>query len=212
MSDSDRFWDKQADKYSKSPIADEEAYKRKLKETQSLFSEDMSVLEFGCGTGTTAVHHAGQVKHIDAIDISENMLAIGRRRAEDAGVKNILFKRCTLLEFDAEPASYDVVLGLSILHLLPNRSETLDKVVRLLKPGGFFVSSTACLGDSLMRHIKLIAPIASRLGLMPEFHVLKQQDLVAEITRTGLHIDQHWHHGDKVKVAFIIASKSDPGH
>lgn len=207
MSRSDHFWDKQAEKYSKSPIADEAAYQRKLKETQSLFSSDMRVLEFGCGTGTTAVHHAGYVKHIDAIDISENMLAIGRQRALDAGVENVEFKCSDLVELDAEPASYEAVLGLSILHLLPNRTETLDRVAQLLKPGGVFVSSTACLGDSFIRHIRLIAPIAKILGLMPEFYILKEQELIAELHHAGFQIDQQWHHGGSVKVAFIIAEK-----
>lgn len=207
MSKSAKFWDKQAQKYSNSPIADESSYQRKLQETQRLFSKNMRVLEFGCGTGTTAIHHASHVLHIDAIDISENMLTIGRQRARDAGVSNILFKRDSLVEFETVPESYDVVLGLSILHLLSDRSETLKKVVQVLKPGGVFVSSTACLGDSYMRHIKWIAGIARPLGLMPEFHVLKEQELVDEIAHTGLTIDRRWHHGKSVKVAFIVASK-----
>ncbi len=207
MSKSEKFWDKSAEKYSKSAIADEISYQRKLQETQSLLSEEMNVLEFGCGTGTTALHHASHVKHIDAIDISENMLTIGREKAKQAGVDNIRFKRCTLTELDAQPASYDVVLGLSILHLLPDRLETLNQVVHFLKPGGIFVSSTACLGDSFIRHMKLVAPIAKLLGLMPDFYVVKEQDLLSEISGTGLRVDQNWHHGGTVKVAFIVASK-----
>ena len=57
MSKSDKFWDKTADKYSKKAVPDEEKYQQKLAETQEFLSEDMHVLEFGCGTGTTAIHH-----------------------------------------------------------------------------------------------------------------------------------------------------------
>lgn len=209
MSESNVFWDKQADKYSKSPIADQAAYERKLKETQSLFLPGMRVLEFGCGTGTTALHHASHVAHIDAIDISENMVAIARQKAQNAGVKNIHFKRCTLTEFEAKPASYEAILGLSILHLLPNRAESLARVHQLLKPDGVFVSSTACLGDTHIRHIKLVAPLLKRLGLMPDVSVLKEKSLVDEINSTGLNVDQHWNHGDKVKIAFIVSSKPE---
>ena len=72
MAESDKFWDKKAEGYAKSPVSDEETYQRKLSETQSFFTPDMQVLEFGCGTGTTAVHHAPHVLHIDAIDISDD--------------------------------------------------------------------------------------------------------------------------------------------
>ena len=62
----------------------------------------MRIVEFGCGTGTTAVHHAPHVQHIDAIDISENMLEIGRGKARQAGVDNLTFTRGTLTEFNAD--------------------------------------------------------------------------------------------------------------
>ena len=100
MNKSDQFWDKKAEGYSQSPIADEENYQRKLFETQKLFSSDMRILEFGCGTGTTAIEHSPYVQHIDALDISEKMLEIGRRQAIEANVDNINFTRSTLTEFN----------------------------------------------------------------------------------------------------------------
>ena len=62
--------------------------------------------------------------------------------------------------------SLDAVLGMSILHLLENKEETITKVFKMLKPGGVFVTSTACIGDS-MRFFKAVAPIGRFLGLMP---------------------------------------------
>ena len=70
MSQTSKFWDKIAEKYAKRPIADEAAYQRKLAVTRDYFRPDMEVLEFGCGTGTTAINHAPYVKHIRATDIS----------------------------------------------------------------------------------------------------------------------------------------------
>ncbi|EAM49492.1 hypothetical protein WH8501_27790 [Crocosphaera watsonii WH 8501] len=67
MTTSTKFWDKIADKYSKQPIVDEESYQKKLTVTQEYFNPDMEVLEFGCGTGGTAIIHAPYVKHIRAI-------------------------------------------------------------------------------------------------------------------------------------------------
>jgi len=211
MSDSEKFWDKSAEKYSKSKISDLESYEKKLAETQSLLNPHMRILEFGCGTGSTAIAHAPFVEHIDAIDISDNMLEIGRGKARDAGVENITFTRGTLTEFNAEDASVDAVLGLSILHLLPDRETTLNEVHRILKPGGYFINSAVCLGDSLLRFIKLISPMAKALGLMPDFFVFTEDELATEITNSGFEIERQWNHdGGGVKV-FIIARKGNSG-
>jgi cyclopropane fatty-acyl-phospholipid synthase-like methyltransferase len=60
------FWNKLADKYSRRPVADEAAYKKKLEVTRKYFEPNMEVLEIGCGTGSTAIAHAPFVRHIRA--------------------------------------------------------------------------------------------------------------------------------------------------
>jgi len=209
MSGSEKFWDKSAEKYAKSKISDIESYQKKLAETQHLLEPHMRVLEFGCGTGTTAIAHAPHVEQIDAIDISENMLEIGRDKARDAGVENVSFTRSTLSEYNAGESSVDVVLALSILHLLPDREASINEVKRILKPGGYFISSTACLGNSLLRYMSLIAPMAKWLGLMPDFFVFTESELAAEITQSGFEIERQWHHGAGGMTVFIIARKSN---
>ena len=207
MTESDRFWDKTAARYAKSPVSDDAIYRKKLAETQSFFTPDMCILEFGCGTGTTAVHHAPHVQHIDAIDISEKMLEIGRDRARAAGIDNITFTRATLTEFNAETDSFDVVLGLNVIHLLPDRQAVIAEVARILKPGGIFVSSTACLGQSYLRFIKLFAPLGKLLGLMPDVFVLTEAELASEVTGAGFEIERQWHHGNNGIAVFMIARK-----
>ncbi len=207
MAESDKFWDKTAERYAKSPVSDEATYQKKLAETQSFFTPNMRILEFGCGTGTTAVQHAPHVQHIDAIDISENMLEIGRGKASEAGVENITFTRGTLTEFKADTATLDAVLGLNVIHLLPDRQAVIAEVVRILKPGGIFVSSTVCLGLSYLRFIKLAVPLGKLLGLMPDVFVLTEAELASEVTNAGFVIERQWHHGKKGIAVFIVARK-----
>lgn len=207
MSKSDKFWDKVAEKYAKKPVPDEAIYQRKLSETQSFFSPDMHILEFGCGTGTTAIHHSPHVQHIDAVDISENMLEIGREKAREAKIENITFNQGTLLEFKADAASLDAVLGLNVIHLLPDRQAVLAEVARILKPGGVFVSSTGCLGNSYLRLIKLIVPLGKFLRLMPDVFILTEDELASEIESAGFAIESQWHHGIQDIDVFIVARK-----
>lgn len=207
MTKSDKFWDKKAEGYARSPVADEGSYQRKLSETQQCFTPDMRILEFGCGTGTTAIHHAPFVQSIDAIDISEKMLEIGGNKAKAAGVDNIRFTRGTLAEFNASSESLDGVLGLNVIHLMAERKAVLEEVARILKPGGIFVSSTGCLGNSYLRFLKLIVPIGKLLGQMPDIFIIKESDWIREIESAGFSIETHWHHGmDNISV-FVIARK-----
>ncbi len=207
MTESDRFWDKVAERYAKRPVSDEATYQRKLTETQSFLTPDMRILEFGCGTGTTAISHAPHVQQVEAIDISENMLEIARRKASAAGAGNINFTRGTLADFNADTASFDVVLGLNVIHLLPDRQAVIAEVARILKPGGIFVSSTVCVGDSYLRFIKLLVPLGNLLRLMPNIFVLTEAKLANEVANAGFIIESQWHHGIKNIAVFMIARK-----
>ena len=193
-----KFWDKIAERYSKQPIADEAAYQKKLQVTRQYFLPDMGVLELGCGTGSTAIAHAPYVKHILAIDISSKMIEIAQGKADAKNVENVTFMRSTI----------DAVLGLSILHLLDNKEEVTAKVHKMLKLGGIFVTSTACIGDTMMRFLKVIVPIGKFFGLMPMVKVFTTKELEDSLTDAGFEIDYQWQPG-KGKAVFIVAKKAE---
>ena len=201
-----RFWDRIAAKYSRQPVADEEAYQHKLAVTREYFDPEMSVLEFGCGTGTTAISHAPYVKHIRATDISENMIDIARDKAHAAGVKNVTFECVGVEEISVVDESYDVIMGHSILHLVEDREAVIAQVRRWLKPGGVFVSSTACLGDK-MAWFRLIAPIGRVLGFFPLVRVFKGEELVRAMRDAGFQIEYEWR-PEKAIALFIVARKT----
>jgi ubiquinone/menaquinone biosynthesis C-methylase UbiE len=133
------------------------------------------------------------------------MLEIARGKAADAAVDNVTFRQATLDEVDAPDGSFDAVLGLSILHLLEDKEAAIARVRQLLKPGGVFVTSTVCAGDT-MRWIKLILPVGRRLGLMPYVAVFTADELVASLTESGFEIDHRWQPG-RGKALFLVARK-----
>ena len=208
MGQSAKFWDKIAERYSKKPVADEASYQRKLKVTREYFQPDMEVLEFGCGTGSTAIAHAPYVKHIHAIDISSKMIEIAQSKADTEKITNVTFEQSTIEELSIPDQTLDAVLALSILHLLENKEEVITKVHRMLKPGGIFLTSTACLGDTMLKHIKLIVPIGRFLGLMPMVKVFTTRELQDNLTDAGFEIDYQWQPG-KGKAVFIVARKAE---
>ena len=185
-------------------MRDEETYHKKLAITQGYFRPDWSVLEFGCGTGSTALVHAPYVKEILATDISGKMLDIATQKARDAGVENVRFQQGTLDSLDLEAESLDAVLGLNILHLLESPETAISRAHELLKPGGIFVSSTALVGE-LMVLWRLLIPAMQAVGLAPFVNRFSRQSLVTMLTNAGFSIDYEWQ-PDKASV-FLVARK-----
>lgn len=202
---SPRFWNMIARRYARQPVADEETYQRKLAVTRRYLRPDMEVLEFGCGTGSTAIAHAPFVRHILATDISARMIGIARGKAAEAGVGNVTFEQKVLDDVDAPDGSVDAVLGLNILHLVEDRDAAIRRVHRLLKPGGVFVSSTACLGDSPgFAWLRVVGPVGHALGLLPLLRLFTTGQLVESLTGAGFSIDHQWRPG-RGKAVFIVA-------
>ena len=207
MASTAKFWDKIAERYAKKPIADENAYQEKLQLTRQYLNREMEVFEFGCGTGSTALLHASSVKHIYATDISAKMIEIAKRKAALEKISNVTFEQTSFEDITPKDSSFDVVLGLSILHLLDNKEAAIAKVYRMLKPGGVFVTSTACIADT-MRLFKIVAPIGRFFGLIPFVSVFTTRELLNALTHPGFKIDYQWQPA-KGKGVFIVAKKPD---
>lgn len=200
------FWNRIARRYAGAKIADEDIYQRKIEATRARLTPHSVVLEFGCGTGTTAVSHAPHLSRIDAVDVSANMLEIAHGRAAEAGVENITFHEATVQSFSAPPESYDMVMMHSLLHLVDDPGGAVAKAARLLKPGGWLVSSTALIGEDGMHRIRLAILPASFLGLLPRLTKFTSDELRAMHAGAGLEIVEDWKPGPR-KALFLVARK-----
>ena len=93
-----RFWDRSARKYAAGPIADMAGYERTLERTRHHLKGGDTIFEFGCGTGTTALRLAPFAQRIVATDISAEMIAIARGKAEAAACSHVAFEVTTPAE------------------------------------------------------------------------------------------------------------------
>ena len=204
MKDSKQFWDKSAEKYVKSPIKDEATYQKKLAITQEYLNSDSHVLEFGCGSGGTAILHAPYVQHIVATDMSDKMIEMAQQKAIEAGVGNICFQQGTLDNFNVQDESFDAVLGLNVLHLLEDVGGAINKVHRLLKNEGVFVSSTSLIGEVNIVLRWLISAMQF-LGLAPYVSRFTRSQLIAKLMEAGFCIEREWQ--TRHESVFIVAKK-----
>ncbi|WP_269583204.1 class I SAM-dependent methyltransferase [Roseibium sp. Sym1] len=192
---STRFWDKAARKYAASPIRNEEAYKKTLARTIEHLGPNDAVLELGCGTGSTALLLAGNVKSYRAtdfakgmIDIAEEKLAAGR--ADGSAPEGLSFAVADGFSERVEPLNgghYDAVLGFNFLHLVETPEDLLERVHHLLKPGGLFISKTVCLRKKAWLFGPMIKAL-QLIGKAPFVRIFSFDTLEQTITQAGFEI------------------------
>ena len=99
------------------------------------------ILDIGAGTGPLSVELARRGADVWAVDIGLRWAAFARARAEDADVSfNSLCAGISNLPFP--DASFDLVLGESVLELVPDQQIALRELHRVLRPGAHLVFST----------------------------------------------------------------------
>jgi SAM-dependent methyltransferase len=97
------------------------------------------VLDIATGIGepaVTAARTVGDKGHVTATDISPEMLAIGRERAQHQGLKNIEFKEGDAEMVNLPSSAFDAAICRWGLMFLPNLSIALDNIRRSLVTGG----------------------------------------------------------------------------
>jgi ubiquinone/menaquinone biosynthesis C-methylase UbiE len=200
------FWDKTADKYAASPVKNMHAYEQTLARTRAQLRGTDTVLELGCGTGTTALKLAGDAGHITVTDIAPRMIAIARDKIAQQGVGNVSAQVATAHDAPVPEAGYDAVLGFNYLHLLPDMEQTIARVDAMLRPGGLFISKTVCLGRA--PHLRAAIWMLQRLGKAPYVRVLDVATLEAAMAAQGFEIIETGDYPAKPVSRFIVARKA----
>lgn len=96
----------------------------------------LRILEVGCGSGALSTYLGMRGAEVVGLDVSSEMLAVARRRAEVNGVSSRVEFVDSPIETYAEPdGSFDVVLGNQTLHHL-ELVDAMKNIRRMLKPGG----------------------------------------------------------------------------
>lgn len=208
MQSTETFWNRIAPKYARNPVPDEQVYARKLKITQGYLEPDMRVLEVGCGTGTTALHHAPFVKEYIATDIAREMIRIAEQKRSETGVDNVRFSVGTI-NSAWEQQQFDAVLGLNVLHLLPDWRTQIETIHRLLPAGGVFITSTACLKEKVpWSWLRFVAPLFRTLRVFPTVAFFKKREFRDCIVQTGFEVVHDWTPESSPITSFLVCRKA----
>jgi len=181
-----------------------------IEKTKKYLNASDTVLDYGCATGSIALELADRVKAAHGIDISSKMIAIAKRKADERKIKNIDFTKATIFDERLKKESFDLILALSILHLAENPTQVMGRINQLLKPGGFFISATPCLGEKTFVSLLLNIPIflLSNIGILPHIIFFSAYRLAASMTNENFQIIENESLSvQPITECFIVARK-----
>jgi SAM-dependent methyltransferase len=116
------------------------------------------VVDFGCGSGANTALLTGRGAHVWGIDISEDLLRLGRRRLEVSGRANgAIFIAGSAHDMPFPDESIDVVFGMAILHHL-DLDLVSREVRRVLKPGGRAIFKEPVRNSPVLRFLRKLVP------------------------------------------------------
>src|SRR6185503_8464582 len=116
-------------------------WKRKLVEMLELGGDELA-LDIACGTGdiTFAIARRLTSGRITGLDITQAMLDIAERKRQEREIANVSFHRGDILRMPFADETFDCVTGGYALRNVPDVHAALKEIMRVLKPGGRFLS------------------------------------------------------------------------
>jgi ubiquinone/menaquinone biosynthesis C-methylase UbiE len=103
------------------------------------------VLDIGCGTGLLSLKFLGKARcFITAVDNSRKMMAVFRKKIKQLSLSDrVILQHMDASALDFKAGSFNVAAStVTLHHLANNKLKTIQKIYKILKPGGTFV-----LGD-----------------------------------------------------------------
>ena len=114
--------------------------------------EGETVLDLGSGGGIDVLLSARRVGESGlayGLDMTDEMLALARRNAAEAGVRNAIFLKGMIEQIPLPADSVDVVISNCVINLSTDKGAVLAEIGRVLRPGGRIGISDIVAEDTL---------------------------------------------------------------
>lgn len=180
-----------------------------------IFVNNLKVLDIGCWDGTLLYQlPTSWVRH--GIELNYGA-------AVEARAKGLEVFHGSIEEVRLEPLSYDMIFMMDVLEHIPDPSDVLREISKLLAPGGYFIALTgngASLSTKFFRgcwyyfnypeHISFFSPQSAKYALehmgMSFIDVKKVSHHGCSVTSTFLRIIQRMFQRRKEGVASLLAA------
>ena len=104
----------------------------------SIWPVSSKILEAGCGIGaqTKIIAPENPDSQFISVDISNESIKEAQKAINSLGIKNVIFQQADIFNLPFEENYFDHIFLCFVLEHLPNHMEALQKLKRVLKPGG----------------------------------------------------------------------------
>jgi len=118
------------------------------------------VLDIGCGTGTFSVMLAKRGAIVEGFDISSEAIEIAKKRALINDVQDkVRFQQMSLYDMDYPNNSFDIIVGMSILHHIEGKKILADSLYKILKPDGKVIFREPFGNSRVLEKLRLLIPV-----------------------------------------------------
>jgi ubiquinone/menaquinone biosynthesis C-methylase UbiE len=141
------------------------------------------VLDVACGTGNFSREFAGTVGPtglVVGIDVSQTMLARAVQDTRAAGLDNLAFVRGNAQELPFVDSAFDAVCCFAALHLFEDPGRALDRMARVITPGGRIAIFTSVRGRSAA-----LRTVESVVGARSGARMFERREIVDALERRG---------------------------
>jgi ubiquinone/menaquinone biosynthesis C-methylase UbiE len=111
-------------------------------------TKGLRVLDLGCGDGTTALPAAKLGAEVLGVDIAQNLVEAGNRRAREQGLTNCRFQEGDASHLhELKDQTFDLVVSIFGAMFAPKPFDVAREMVRVTRPGGRIVMGNWIPGD-----------------------------------------------------------------
>jgi arsenite methyltransferase len=144
------------------------------------------VVDLGSGGGLDvflAAQKVGPTGRAIGIDMTPQMVDLGRKNAAKSSLTNVEFHLSTIDKLPLPDASVNVVISNCVINLASNKSAVFREIARVLKPGGRVAISDIALKRTLPERIA--RDVSAYVGCISGAMLI--DDYRRELTAAGLH-------------------------
>ena len=189
------------------------------------------VLDLGSGGGIDVLLSArrvGPTGKAYGLDMTDDMLALARRNAAEAGVTNVEFLKGHIEAIPLPSNTVDVIISNCVINLSGDKRRVLAEAFRVLKPGGRFAVSdvivreglpdavkenmalwTGCVAGALeeQEFLDLLAEVGFENASIEPTRIYSRDDAAALLEGTGLDIALADQVQGRIMSGFVRATK-----